>query len=170
MAIAFSTLSLVATIATVSGGPVGECLQVGPPDDSSYHCLPVRVGKSQSVVCENKTRQCDDWAKRGECLKNSAYMLNECRLSCDSCVDLHVGETQRVLEIAEANVVLQKMVQTQAYVMKESTRQAKSYPTFLRDCQNKDSLCTLQAVRGECENNKTFMRENCAAACQSCHA
>ena len=36
-------------------------------------------------TCADTNRYCSDWAKRGECQKNAAYMNTNCKKSCNLC-------------------------------------------------------------------------------------
>mmetsp|Transcript_12318 Transcript_12318/g.16210 ORF Transcript_12318/g.16210 Transcript_12318/m.16210 type:complete len:195 (-) Transcript_12318:222-806(-) len=180
------TLVFLARYTNASGRPLPthiekECLPVGPPSTSSFHCVSVndkQLSHRQhpSTSCLNQNPKCDSWANTGECSNNPSYMLVNCPSSCDSCIDLHSGATQRIPETGEADLVMQKLLQTQAYVMEEfllTTTSRQHYHTnraFLRDCQNKHDLCTFWAVHGKCENDKSWMNENCSAACHSCHS
>jgi hypothetical protein len=48
---------------------------------------PVTCGhcKSSTPACEDSNKNCASWAKKGECTKNPKYMLDKCRLSCNTC-------------------------------------------------------------------------------------
>ncbi|XP_076436010.1 uncharacterized protein LOC143275643 [Babylonia areolata] len=35
--------------------------------------------------CEDKNAMCQEWAARGECTNNPAYMLPNCQISCQQC-------------------------------------------------------------------------------------
>ena len=41
--------------------------------------------KTQLNRCQDQDKNCSDWAKKGECTNNPAYMLNNCPVSCGSC-------------------------------------------------------------------------------------
>ncbi|KAL1524863.1 hypothetical protein AB1Y20_019743 [Prymnesium parvum] len=41
-------------------------------------------------VCRDANETCADWAKRGECVKNPAYMTAHCMQSCNACPELKV--------------------------------------------------------------------------------
>mmetsp|Transcript_33388 Transcript_33388/g.38859 ORF Transcript_33388/g.38859 Transcript_33388/m.38859 type:complete len:162 (+) Transcript_33388:131-616(+) len=44
------------------------------------------------------------------------------------------------------------------------------YESVIGNCKNHQKLCAFWTSVGECENNRGFMIENCAAACRSCLA
>ena len=35
--------------------------------------------------CEDKHKSCNGWARLGECINNPAYMLTNCKKSCNQC-------------------------------------------------------------------------------------
>ena len=48
-----------------------------------------RASRAPFDVCDDDDRNCADWAKKGECRANAAFMLSSCRRACGVC-DGHV--------------------------------------------------------------------------------
>ncbi len=46
-------------------------------------------------LCDDRERNCADWAARGECEKNRDFMATSCRRACNLC-----GQTGKVLRAA----------------------------------------------------------------------
>ncbi|XP_076088887.1 uncharacterized protein LOC143059293 [Mytilus galloprovincialis] len=42
-------------------------------------------GGSGGGGCKDSNNKCASWARRGECRRNPAYMLNYCKKSCNQC-------------------------------------------------------------------------------------
>src|SRR3569623_1098986 len=41
------------------------------------------------LACTDDSPKCYAWARSGECVKNSKYMLSNCRQSCRTCLSLY---------------------------------------------------------------------------------
>lgn len=65
------------------------------------HVAPFGVqGSTASAGCSDGNENCEEWAVLGECKKNAAYMLKNCRKSCDACKpDPAHTNTGRVIEV-----------------------------------------------------------------------
>lgn len=106
----------------------GECLPInGQPD--SFHCLSHNLDTKE---CEDQHETCNTWARKGECRKNPSFMMLNCRKSCGTCLDLHVGEVQTAPDAALARAVLERLVATQDYIYAETERN----PQVFRKCKN----------------------------------
>lgn len=148
---------------------IGECFPVGPVGDiTNFHCLDTST--TPIVHCKNEHPQCEEWKIRGECRTNPQYMLYNCRQACEMCVTLHVGTTQRMLDVHQSFTTrsfLGALIATQQYVYDQAmgmVDKARMYQT----CVNRHELCTHWKLLGECSNNAKYMTEHCPAACQTC--
>jgi prolyl 4-hydroxylase len=45
---------------------------------------PVQLGIQDPSACVDENKNCEGWARNGECNSNSQYMLNHCLRSCCS--------------------------------------------------------------------------------------
>lgn len=106
----------------------GECL---PMSDSkeAFHCMSHNLATKE---CEDQNESCNSWARKGECRKNPSFMMLNCRKSCGTCLDLHVGEVQVAPDAAKARAVLERLVATQDYIYAETERN----PQVFRKCKN----------------------------------
>jgi hypothetical protein len=138
----------------------GECIP-NVEDLSSFHCFD-RAGRG--IKCEDEESECTKWAGQGECSNNPQYMLINCRKSCESCIGLHVGETQVSPDEGTRDKLVERLLETQEYIHEEALYRVAT----LKKCQNQHKLCTHWAVQGHCEANADFMKEKCAPACQTC--
>ena len=92
-------------------------------------------------------------------------MVYHCRKACETCISLHVGETQKApANSSSLDAFVNKLMETQQYVYDE----ASLSPSVLKTCTNQHELCTMWSINGECESNSDFMHKDCAAACQTC--
>lgn len=106
----------------------GECIPVNGEQDS-FHCL----GHSMTTMtCEDEHEDCNQWARRNECRKNPSFMMTNCRKSCGTCLDLHVGEIQVAPDAERARAVLERLVATQKYIYDETEKN----PQVFRKCKN----------------------------------
>ncbi|VEU43549.1 unnamed protein product [Pseudo-nitzschia multistriata] len=141
---------------------------------------------AENTGCGDDNENCSAWADLGECDKNPRYMLEKCRKSCGVChgtvtstektqtkdfVDLiqrtaNFGVTQTASG-AQKMTTLDHMEKMMNYLGSDDY---KSLPSQIKmHCKNQNELCSFWAGIGECENNKSFMKVQCAPACQSCH-
>lgn len=121
--------------------------------------------KTGGTGCFDSNPECPAWAQRGECEQNPAYMLFECRYSCQTCLDGHAGVTQ-LAPPDRADDIVTRWRQTQNYLQGLANQTTTRHYTI--HCRNQHELCTFWAVAGECEQNQQYMKENCAPACQAC--
>lgn len=56
-------------------------------DTTTYFNL-VSEPQFGKVTCRDKHKSCDEWSKAGECMSNPAFMLDNCELSCRSCLSV----------------------------------------------------------------------------------
>ncbi|KAG7346743.1 ShK domain-like protein [Nitzschia inconspicua] len=141
--------------------PKTECLATDE-DYSTFVCLP---GEPLRIPCEDEDGQCPEWAARGECSQNPAYMLPHCRKSCASCISLHPGDVPQIAPDQKTrHLVLRRLYETQEYLHFEADRNVET----LRKCLNKHSECTHWWANGECSSNAAFMEAECSPACQTC--
>ena len=54
------------------------------PTASHAERQPVRL-RGRGLECDDDVSACPDWAARGECVTNAAFMRTRCALSCDTC-------------------------------------------------------------------------------------
>ena len=73
-------ISSLSTTLAAKTEPTGECLPVGADDE--FHC----VSNKDMIACQDEHTGCQEWAQRGECKKNAAFMFYNCRKSCETCV------------------------------------------------------------------------------------
>ena len=75
------------------------------------------------------------------------------------------GEAQYV-PTANADPVVQNIAQATTYMMgvfsNETFEDVRNY------CQNKHSMCSLWASKGECDKNSDYMTIMCAPSCCTC--
>jgi len=137
----------------------------------------------QKDTCEDYHENCSGWADMGECEKNPKYMLNNCKQSCGSCKkreSVEVEDDDTMLKRTANFGVVQKVngnlkektldnVKAMLHYMGKSVDYL-SLPSKIRsNCKNSNELCSFWAAIGECENNISFMKIQCAPACRSCH-
>jgi len=119
-------------------------------------------------ICEDYESKCFDWAEEGECENNSAYMHENCRLSCGTCrtedlQNMSFGEEQNGFD----EKVQQAIEEMRTYMM-DTVFTDQTYRAVRSGCVNKHEDCVFWATEDECENNPEYMHMNCGPACRTC--
>mmetsp|Transcript_30766 Transcript_30766/g.68999 ORF Transcript_30766/g.68999 Transcript_30766/m.68999 type:complete len:447 (-) Transcript_30766:115-1455(-) len=145
---------------TCSVGDDGQCMQNDRGSSSS---------KIVDEDCVDEHELCRDWAMAGECAANPSFMLNACRRSCSVCeFELKAsdfGKPQRIT--AHRNREIKEIVRlSEVYMAK--VRNDPEYQSILGDCHNIDERCSEWALDDGCDDNPSFMKQSCSAACRSC--
>ena len=183
-------LSLSSLAYAAKTEPKGECLPIGTSDDdtSLFHC----VSTQEMTPCQDEHANCMNWAKQGECSKNAAYMIFNCRKSCETCVryvwkyeqssapctvviqlrlplilvvlSLHHGTTQRCHSLEDLKGVMKILVETQQYIYDVMSLKASMF----QSCVSRSPNCASLALHGDCTSNPSWMVENCPAVCGLC--
>jgi len=81
------------------------------------------------------------------------------------------GVPQRIVEnggTITKEAVLAKIREAEAYMVNEVAVDDAKFGQIRHACVNKHEECAAWAVRGECENNPSYMHVNCAPVCMSC--
>jgi hypothetical protein len=118
--------------------------------------------------CVDNKESCEVWASKGECEKNSAFMIKNCKKSCFVCpiteVDMGV---EQIITPGDESTIRKLLEKTEDYLRNVT---GKDYETIrlLHLCKNKRAQCAQWAVKGECEANPNYMKLNCAPVCQTC--
>jgi len=142
----------------------GECIPVST-DLNRFQCF----SRSDTVIaeaCTDATSECASWAATGECRRNPSYMLFQCKQSCNTCIDGHVGVTQIAPDGDSVSAVVERLGQTVQYLQREMVKARGA--EWLKTCTNDDAHCTYWAVTGQCSTSPE-VRDKCGAACQTCH-
>uniref|UniRef100_A0A7S2P0I7 Procollagen-proline 4-dioxygenase n=1 Tax=Leptocylindrus danicus TaxID=163516 RepID=A0A7S2P0I7_9STRA len=131
--------------------------------------------EEEEYACEDKHRKCAAWADIGECETNKGYMSKNCPWSCNMCAnpgegaDVEAppvyGTAQKFSANDEKTLIV--MREMNEYMTTEVFREAK-YRNLKGNCLNQHELCAFWAGLGECENNPSYMKINCAPACKTC--
>lgn len=81
---------------------------------------------------------------------------------------VHLGVSQRLSgseqEIQRVQEVLSDMIR----YIDEEVMSRSEYEHVRESCVNQHELCAFWTSVGECESNRVFMLQNCAAACRLC--
>lgn len=161
---------------------LGECLP-SSTDETQFHCFAglrtITTGASKETLSDDmnyyaedcfdlEAEECPGWAATGECTINPDYMLQHCRFSCQTCMEIdgHGGTTQIAPAHAKTAIV-EHLMETAQYIRSVIATQ----PQLRATCRNHNSECTLWAVQGECMEGTEFapyMLEHCPAACRAC--
>mmetsp|Transcript_34895 Transcript_34895/g.49514 ORF Transcript_34895/g.49514 Transcript_34895/m.49514 type:complete len:154 (+) Transcript_34895:108-569(+) len=68
---------------------------------------------------------------------------------------------------SEREAVSQVLLKMEEYFVNEVLSKS-DYENVRERCRNNNRLCAFWASVGECESNRIFMLDNCAAACRLC--
>eukprot|EP00040_Diaphanoeca_grandis_P012156 m.61940 g.61940 ORF g.61940 m.61940 type:complete len:736 (+) comp23061_c0_seq2:155-2362(+) len=119
---------------------------------SSQTTPPTQVGGG----CKNRNANCDVWQQQGDCESRFDYMREVCPLSCDLCIPS--SPPSQVLQAVQVSSLA------------PSSKQNTFAPTSSLPCVDLRSDCPKWAKIGHCYGGtwKTFMSQNCPAACYLC--
>jgi len=163
-------LLLVTAVLTFQSGQCAggaEESACGVDDDEQY--MENDRGSAEEINdedCVDENELCPDWAKSDECRYNPSFMLKSCRRSCNFCdYEEYFGQPQRIpahrsREVSEI-VRLSRVYMTQV-------RNDPEYQSVLGECHNINERCSEWALDDGCDDNPSFMKQSCSAACRSC--
>ena len=117
------------------------------------------------IIQEYKFRQMEDEALNMEDYSSSSSISD---LSISDLLDLtsNYGEKQVAMGDKRTETI-ENVISLIEYMKSDDVQ---NLPTkFRKECLNRNELCSFWAVIGECEANKSYMKIQCAPACQSCH-
>ncbi|XP_077989428.1 uncharacterized protein LOC144443759 [Glandiceps talaboti] len=150
-----------------TGGP--PPLPSTPPPTGGPPPLPPTTEEPETNDCTDENSRCKEWADRGECSKNPAYMLQYCKQSCDvqDCDNGGVGENC-VDNNARCGVWanIGECRANPSYMLvncKKSCNQCGG-----TSCTDNNGSCSSWAQRGECDINPSYMHQECKKSCNKC--
>lgn len=134
--------------------------------------------------CQDNHELCSFWASGGECTINPRYMLQNCKKSCNNCIDTQLelklsseerrrmeeqtlldlvknyGEPQKAegKEKSQTLLVVRKTIDYMRNFIHAENPTHKISREILEQCTNTHELCSFWAAIGECENNISFMQ------------
>ncbi|GAX28852.1 hypothetical protein FisN_20Lh149 [Fistulifera solaris] len=124
--------------------------------------------------CVDKNeRDCPMKALLNACVKSPDVMLEECPFSCGLCSNYDTEKSQVKtcygdLQNVNNQGVLEVIRKTQQYMIHQVFVN-ETYAKIRSSCKNRNVNCSQWAWEGECERNPTYMKKECAPACQTCH-
>lgn len=169
---------------------LGECLPTSTDDDTSFTCFAklraIATGTStqnrtwssttlkyvHNVDCfDEEVDACPEWAAVGECNINPAYMLVNCRYSCQTCYDIVDGHGG-IVQVAPGSLEIRRRIAHHITDTAQYIRTIrKQYPQVRSSCRNYEADCTYRAVQGHCllgSDTASWMHQYCPAACRTC--
>jgi prolyl 4-hydroxylase len=124
--------------------------------------------------CTDEHDECPEWAEDDECENNPRFMLIHCRKSCDNCPKLtndeNFGVEQNLDDVEHHDAIAKVLEDMKEYfkALRDDPKTTTKMHAMLDNCKNKDELCALWKVLGECEANPPYMKLSCAPVCQTC--
>lgn len=153
--IIFPTLCLLQTIPPAKSNTGELYLPIGSSENAQPTCID--IDSQHTYLCTDtpaKARNALDLTDRGSFI-NDKHFIN-------------LGTTQRLSgsehEIQKVREVLTDMMK----YMDEEVMSRSEYEHVRSTCRNNHELCAFWTSVGECETNRVFMLQNCAAACRLC--
>lgn len=129
------------------------------PSDAQEHAAPRRAARKVVTICEDTRKECNRWARAGECSRNPGFMSASCRLSCGKCgVDDEAGGETR--EAAERQLTAEQD--------EEDEDNHEDEEDTHKDCFDIRAECPSWSSQGECSKNPRYMEVNCRASCGVC--
>ena len=119
-------------------------------------------GTPKFPVCEDRHKYCSYWAYAGECKKSSAYMLVNCKYSCNICGGKCCHMYAKISGPCSVKRFLHKlnvMSLFDLYFLSEGN---------VAECQDQDEKCSSLARKGDCLKNAAYMLVKCRKSCFMC--
>lgn len=144
--------------------------------------------------CTDKFPKCSEWASKGECETNGAFMLNFCIKSCQICdytgnltelihlkkqltlvggdetlLQTPYGMTQHMSFGDEHEDAVNQVMANMTDYMEGIIFVDPAFENVKLTCKNRHVNCAFWVAIGECEANPAYMQKMCAPSCRSCH-
>jgi len=119
------------------------------PDFLSTQCF-INLWLNSVEKCEDSHKHCSYWASQGECSKNGAWMLVNCKKSCNQCSkSVHIMHTYKIRT--------SRVVYTQHFLPE-------------KPCRDLNDQCGVWARKGDCSkaSHRDYMKSYCTKSCRSC--
>ena len=120
-----------------------------------------------NCVDKHDTSKCSYWAKKGECEKNAAWMIPNCKLSCGECIPRMAMDP---IGCREENkncpgwAARGECKKNPSYMLIHCRKSCNECDT----CQDDNDNCAGWAKIGECEKNPYYMNVHCQRSCGMC--
>ncbi|CAL4124879.1 unnamed protein product, partial [Meganyctiphanes norvegica] len=155
-----------------SSGILGDVIQNG--FSVSFDGWTPIVGAPGQNECRDLNPSCSGWGDLGECNKNPAYMLVNCRLTCNSCSKQSTNnseDSEDILGDVIQNILPASPDQESPSVgMTSLDRELPSVGMAGQNgCKDMNPSCPGWGELGECNGNPEYMLVNCPVTCDSCH-
>jgi len=122
--------------------------------------------RSSAFRCQNRHKQCAEWAGRGECNNNIDYMVEKCPAACDFCTNAGLEPTPARFELDYVCDGKIGMSQPSQEAMEMGLPDGCAF--HCRD--NMPEECTASAAKGACTAHPGSARAACPASCGVCKA
>ena len=147
----------------------GQC--EGNPEYMNENC-PVSCGvcgtlstSTTAIPCFDESESCSLWAETGQCEENPEYMMNNCMISCGVCAGPNVTEGTVVVSTTTSATTTTSAIPTTTTT---STTSTTTPTTTTKECIDASDQCPVWARFGQCEENPSYMFNNCLISCGVC--
>ncbi|CAL4065514.1 unnamed protein product [Meganyctiphanes norvegica] len=124
--------------------------------------------------CTDSNRYCPDWARKGQCNVNTAYMHVYCKKSCDKC-DKTVKPDPKPSPCVDQNQYCKDWAAnghcvSNAGYMKVGCKKSCNLcgTTKPTNCVDNNKYCADWASKGQCQSNAAYMKVGCPKSCKTC--
>lgn len=141
--------------------------------------------ESRPCVDEIGATKCQKLAVRNGCIQAFPTMREQCAATClvcgqsvDDMDEAALDQTWKLPRLYSDGfpqlISGSQRMETYRYLqdvdqyMHETVYMDDEFKDVRKDCQNRHELCTFWAFLGECTNNPSYMKMQCAAACFTC--
>ncbi|CAL4094757.1 unnamed protein product [Meganyctiphanes norvegica] len=141
-----------------------------------YQCSGTTKPKPSS--CEDTNNFCSDWASKGQCQSNPAYMHVHCKKSCNKCgttvypkpvnpkPTACVDKNQYCADWAKKGYCISNA----AYMKPSCPKSCKACDNTVvsTNCVDTNAFCPDWATKGQCNSNPAYMHKSCKKSCSKC--
>mmetsp|Transcript_55854 Transcript_55854/g.133852 ORF Transcript_55854/g.133852 Transcript_55854/m.133852 type:complete len:249 (-) Transcript_55854:83-829(-) len=116
-----------------------------------------RAKAADEASCADNKRECGQWARAGECVRNPQFMQPEC---CETCT----RAPQLSPQLSPAQL---REIRPAAQPTPPQPSQQSHLPV-IAPCADQSTRCTEWTHAGECTANPAFMHSTCRKSCGAC--
>jgi len=116
--------------------------------------------------CKDGNQFCSDWASKGQCTANPAYMDVYCKKSCKKCDTTNCVDKNRHCASWAKNG---QCTSNAAYMKPNCPKSCNTCgEPITTNCKDTNTYCSDWTAKGFCDTNPDYMHEHCKKSCKKC--